>query len=82
MSHVERHEFNLSHFLRRSKIKAKRSFEFKDRDIGLLPSMSDKSIDLKDAGIDKEKSENADLVLRISKTKKHFIPSTVKWFVD
>jgi len=74
MSHVEHHEFNLSHYLHSSKIKTERSFEFKDRDIGLLPFLADKSIDLKDSGIDKEKSENAYLVLRISKTKKAFYP--------
>ena len=74
MSHVEHHEFNLSHYLHSSKITTKRSFEFKDRDIGKLPFLADTSIDLKDTGVDKEKSENADLVLRIGKTKKVFYP--------
>ena len=49
MGNVERDKFDLAKYLAKSKrIATARSFEFKNKDIGNLPFITDKPIDLKD----------------------------------
>ncbi|MFC1234382.1 phage integrase SAM-like domain-containing protein [Vibrio sp. F74] len=96
MEKVKATEFDLANYLPVKKVtfngvsateakitnrKAERKFNFTDNYIKNLPQLSEGGpIDLRDIGIDEEKSEGAKLVLRISKSKKTFYPILPKFY--
>lgn len=65
--------FKIHNYIEAYKVAGNRKFRFSDADIKKLPLIYG-IIDLRDSGLEDEDAEGAQLVLRLSKTKKAFYP--------